>query len=127
MENSETVLISHKKTQISLNAEELNKGVKTSIENKNLDVQISKSEKETIIRPIIPYNPFSADFGDIKSSQSALLSFSQIIDGRMTSPPMKKNSYIKNVQVINATKKCIECKANLNRKWKVCPICGNKN
>lgn len=84
-------------------------------------------ESSSKVRPIIPYNPFSADYGDLESSKNALLSFSQIIDGRLTSPPKKKNSYLKNIQVLETNKKCDVCKANLSNKWKICPICGSKN
>ncbi|UYP46337.1 hypothetical protein NEF87_002622 [Candidatus Lokiarchaeum ossiferum] len=94
------------------------------IEEEGTNSQIDSSK---VIRPIIPYNPFSADYGDLESSQNALLSFSQIIDGRMTSPPKKKNSYLKNVQVLETNKKCAICKANMNNNWKICPICGSKN
>ncbi len=122
--DSKTVLISQNDTGISAETNELNSQIE--IPDENVDGNSSLGSQANI-RPIIPYNPFSADYGDIESSQSALLSFSQIIDGRMTSPPQKRNSYIKKVQVVNISRSCMKCKANLNSKWKICPICGSKN
>jgi len=83
------------------------------------------SEKKEIIRPIIPYNPFSPQDGDIGESLNTLHSFSKIIGAKKTNPPVKRRSFIKRAQIINK-KRCSKCKANLKANWRICPICGTK-
>ncbi len=83
------------------------------------------SEKKEIIRPIIPYNPFSPEDGDIGETLNTFQSFSKIIGAKKTNPPVKRRSFIKRAQIINK-KRCSKCKANLKVNWRICPICGTK-
>lgn len=76
--------------------------------------------------PIVVYNPFPADYGDIDYQSLAINSFSDLIESPIKISPAKKKSFIirsNNQQPI----KCQNCKAVLNDKWKICPICGGKN
>ena len=77
------------------------------------------------VRPIIPYNPFPPDLGDIDKPLNALQSFSKIIGAKLTTQPSKKRSFIKRPQMQD-TKQCSACKAHLAKKWKICAICGEK-
>ena len=83
------------------------------------------SEKKEILRPIIPYNPFSPEDGDIGEKPNTFQSFSKIIGAKKTNPPVKRRSFIKKAQIINK-KRCSNCKANLQANWRICPICGLK-
>ena len=83
------------------------------------------SEKKEILRPIIPYNPFSPEDGDIGETLNTFQSFSKIIGAKKTNPPVKRRSFIKRAQIINK-KRCSKCKANLKANWRICPICGTK-
>jgi hypothetical protein len=76
-------------------------------------------------RPIIPYNPFPVDYGELQNSADGIQSFSQIISAKLTTPPSKKRSFIKRPNMLNS-KVCTTCKANINLKWKICAICGSK-
>ena len=84
--------------------------------------QISPSDPT--LRPIIAYNPFPADFGDIQESSSPIQSFSNIIGAQLTTLPEKKRSFIKRPEVLGH-QPCSHCQAVLTSKWKICPICGN--
>ena len=86
---------------------------------------IIEEEKKEIIRPIIPYNPFSPEDGDIGEAPNTFQSFSKIIGAKKTNPPIKRRSFIKRAQIINK-KRCSKCKANLQANWRICPICGTK-
>ncbi len=86
---------------------------------------IIDSEKQEILRPIIPYNPFSPEDGDIGETLNTFQSFSKIIGAKKTNPPVKRKSFIKRAQIINK-KRCSNCKANLQASWRICPICGTK-
>lgn len=96
---------------------------------KEMDIHEEKSiieeEKKEYLRPIIPYNPFSPEDGDIGETPNTFQSFSKIIGAKKTNPPIKRRSFIKKAQIINK-KRCSKCKANLQMKWRVCPICGTK-
>ena len=83
------------------------------------------SEKKEILRPIIPYNPFSPEDGDIGETLNTFQSFSKIIGAKKTNPPVKRRSFIKRAQIINK-KRCSKCKASLKANWRICPICGTK-
>ena len=83
------------------------------------------SEDKEILRPIIPYNPFSPEDGDIGETINTFQSFSKIIGAKKTNPPVKRRSFIKRAQIINK-KRCSKCKANLKANWGICPICGAK-
>ena len=86
---------------------------------------LTDSEKKEILRPIIPYNPFSPEDGDIGEKPNTFQSFSKIIGAKKTNPPVKRRSFIKRGQIINK-KRCSNCKANLQANWRICPICGTK-
>ena len=83
------------------------------------------SENKEILRPIIPYNPFSPEDGDIGEMPNTFQSFSKIIGAKKTNPPVKRKSFIKRAQILNK-KRCSNCKANLKTNWRICPICGTK-
>jgi len=109
-----------------------NHDVKTKVVQ-NIDDQTIKTKppeqtipiKEDIARPIIPYNPFTIEDGNIGQNTSAIQSFSKLIGARSIEQPNKQKSFINRPQIANS-KNCISCKAILNLNWKVCPICGNK-
>ena len=86
---------------------------------------LTDSEKKEILRPIIPYNPFSPEDGDVGEKPNTFQSFSKIIGAKKTNPPVKRRSFIKRAQIINK-KRCSNCKANLQANWRICPICGTK-
>ena len=62
---------------------------------------LTDSEKKEILRPIIPYNPFSPEDGDIGEKPNTFQSFSKIIGAKKTNPPVKRRSFIKRGQIIN--------------------------
>jgi len=98
------------------------------ISEKSSDSQqtsIIDSDEKEILRPIIPYNPFSPEDGDIGETLNTFQSFSKIIGAKKTNPPVKRRSFIKRAQIINK-KRCSKCKANLKVDWRICPICGTK-
>ena len=98
------------------------------ISEKSSDLQqtnLIDSEEKEILRPIIPYNPFSPEDGDIGEALNTFQSFSKIIGAKKTNPPVKRKSFIKRAQIINK-KRCSNCKANLQTNWRICPICGMK-
>ena len=112
-----------------LNTELVNFPPEFAEDSKNNDfsqqTNIIEEEKKEIIRPIIPYNPFSPEDGDIGETLNTFQSFSKIIGAKKTDPPVKRKSFIKRAQIINK-KRCSKCKANLQANWRICPICGTK-
>ena len=94
-----------------------------TIKTKSIEQTVPK--KENIARPIIPYNPFTIDDGNIGQNTNAIQSFSKLIGARSIEQPNKQKSFINRPQIANS-KNCVSCKAILNLTWKVCPICGNK-
>ena len=85
----------------------------------------NQSGNPDLARPIIPYNPYTIEDGEVTRQVAVLQSFSQIIGAKATKAPQKKQSFIKRPQVENQ-KRCGRCNANLNQKWRVCIVCGNK-
>ena len=77
------------------------------------------------MRPIIPYNPFPADYGDIQIESDLLSSFSELIDERIDTVPKKEKSFINHPKFQNSII-CNNCNSKLNSKWYACPICGEK-
>ena len=88
-------------------------------------ISVSNKGSRLYIRPIIAYNPFPADYGDIQATSSPIQSFSNIIGAQLTTLPEKKRSFIKRPEVLEH-QPCSHCQAILSSKWKICPICGNK-
>ena len=113
----------------NFNTELVNFPPKYVEDSKNSDysqeTSLINSEKKEILRPIIPYNPFSPEDGDIGETLNTFQSFSKIIGAKKTNPPVKRRSFIKRAQIINK-KRCSNCKANLKANWRICPICGTK-
>lgn len=72
--------------------------------------------------PIIPLNPFPADYGDIEVKSDPLTLFSEIIDDQISNTNSSM-APLTSSEVEN-NKKCSNCGANLNVKWNRCPFCG---
>jgi hypothetical protein len=85
---------------------------------------ISEDNPE-LVRPIVAYNPFTIEDGNIGQITKPIESFSKIIGFRVVDPPSKKQSFVKHPEPENA-KTCTQCKGILNLAWKICPICGSK-
>jgi hypothetical protein len=96
--------------------EETNNAIKNQTEENTIRIQL---------RPIIAYNPFPADFGDIEMETDPLSSFSEIIDEKMDFPPEKEHSFIQRPKMTNSSP-CSNCGAKLHSNWHACPICGQK-
>ena len=77
------------------------------------------------LRPIIAYNPFPADYGDIEIKHHGISTFSNLVDASLNEPNQKKHSLIKR-NLTETSQICAICHSKVKSTWKICPVCGNK-
>ncbi|MHA1584571.1 MAG: hypothetical protein ACTSVU_09460 [Promethearchaeota archaeon] len=77
------------------------------------------------LRPIIAYNPFPADYGDIEIKHHGISTFSNLVDASLNEPNQKKHSFIKR-NLTETSQICAICHSKIKSTWKICPVCGNK-
>lgn len=113
--------------EIQIDSMDINNKVSQIIDS---DPNLISKEISNIInvKPLIPYNPFTPDDGEIKISRNALQSFTKFVDHKNdTEINNTFNSFIFRKTETSVFKHCLKCKANLQNPWKICPICGSEN
>lgn len=98
----------------------------SEIETRRIDSSSKTPQPpELDILPIIAYNPYSENDGNIQIRNDPHTLFSEIIDEQVSNNSQHSSLKLSNSKLIDIVP-CRKCASKIQSKWLICPFCGQK-